>query len=425
MAGHSLGELVALHAAGVFDPPTLLRLARRRGELVREAAGDVEGAMLAVLAAPAQVEVDLAGIDGICIANHNGPGEVVLSGTLAGIASAEAMFTERGVAVRHLNTATAFHSSIVAPAVTPLRTHLAGLAVSAPHVDVFGNLDAAPYPADPDEIRDRLAAQVASPVRFTETIEAMYRAGIRTFVEVGAGGVLTGMVDRILGGSDHVGVALDRRGVNGLTRMQQALGQLAVLGVPLDFTSLWDEPEPSRARPEPLMPIRIGGGVYGRPYPPPGGAAALPPANPEPPSANAGTPQRPPAVGAPPPVPTSPHELSHADRAPSPSVMARGTRVWLRARSQTLPEPVTQPASHPAVGGNAPVEQSIPDGERLRTIEALHRQVAQTHEVYQQAMAEGHIAFLKMAEASLAALAGSPGGVSPEWPADDRAHRSS
>ena len=178
------------------------------------------------------------------------------------------MLTRRGIAVRHLNTATAFHSPIVAPAVTPFRDHLAELAMSSPQLDVFGNIDAAPYPAEPDAIRDRLAAQIASPVRFAETIEAMHGAGIRTFVEVGAGAVLTGMVDRILAGAAHRAVALHRRGVNGLTRFQQALGQMAVLGVPLDFSSLWDEPEPSRPKPKPLMPVKIGGGVHGRVYPP-------------------------------------------------------------------------------------------------------------------------------------------------------------
>ncbi len=427
VAGHSLGELVALHAAGVFDQRTLLRLARRRGELVGEAAGGVEGAMLAVLAAPSQI--DLAGMNEVWFANYNGPAEVVLSGTVAGITSAQAILTARGLAVRHLNTATAFHSPIVAAAVTPLRHYLAGLGVSSPQIDVFGNIDAVPYPVEPDAIRDRLAAQVASPVRFADAIEAMHGAGIRTFVEVGAGSVLTGMVDRILAGAEHSAVALDRRGTNGLTRLQQALGQLAVLGVPLDFGALWDEPEPARPKPKPLVPIRIGGGVHGRAYPPPGGAAALPPANLEPRSSPAIFPARPPATIEPSAAMTSPPASPIAAREPSPARMTPPPALGVPLESaRSAPEAApaldlqlesarsaleAAPGEPSAVGGNGQgPERSIPDGDWLRTIEELHRQVAQAHEVYQRAMADGHVAFLKMAETSLAGLAGSyPGAI--------------
>ncbi len=387
VAGHSLGELVALHAAGVFDGPTLIGLARRRGELTRDAAGEVEGAMLAVLAAPSQV--DLTGVGDVWVANENGPAEVVLSGTVDGIALAERVFTERGLTVRHLNTATAFHSPIVAAAVTPLRDHLAGLTLGPPQLPVFGNADAALYPADPEAIRDRLASQLAAPVRFAETIEAMHAAGIRTFVEVGAGAVLTGMVDRILAGTGHHAIALDRRGANGLTRLQQALGQLAVLGVPLDLAPLEDEPAPEPAMSsKPRMVTKISGGNYGRPYPPPGGTAGLPAANPE-------------AVEE-----VAPPQPAQPALARPPAEPERG---WA-----TLPTPGRHREVE-AVGWAQP-GPTQDDGEWFRAIEESQRHVAEAHRDYQQALTDGHVAFLRMADSSFAALAahsGRGGGRAP------------
>ena len=111
----------------------------------------------------------------------------------------------------------------------------------------------------------------------------MYARGVRTFVEVGAGSVLTSMVGRVLGDGPHLAVALDRAGKNGITTLWQGLAQIAVAGHTLDFTALWAEfhlaPDP-RAEPKPKMTVSISGTTYGKRYPPPGGAAALPPPNP-------------------------------------------------------------------------------------------------------------------------------------------------
>src|SRR5207245_913476 len=90
------------------------------------------------------------------------------------------------------------------------------------------------YPPDPESIRDRLAEQVESPVRFAAEIEAMYAAGARTFVEVGPGAVLTGLTGKILGDRPHLAVACDRPGEPGITRLLSALAELAVHGIALD-----------------------------------------------------------------------------------------------------------------------------------------------------------------------------------------------
>src|SRR5438067_4362465 len=122
VAGHSFGELVALHTAGVFDAPTLLRLARRRGEAMRDAAS-VAGAMLAVSGIHAKVSALMSDVDDVWVANHNAPDQVVVSGSVSGIATAERKFAAAGLTCRRLETATAFHSPLVAPAVVALREY--------------------------------------------------------------------------------------------------------------------------------------------------------------------------------------------------------------------------------------------------------------------------------------------------------------
>src|SRR6185436_16198067 len=108
----------------------------------------------------------------------------------------------------------------------PPRTDTAAL--RAPKLPVIGDAGARPYPSEVDGVRSRLAAQLAEPVAFLDVVEAMYTAGVRTFVEVGAGTALTGLVGQILGDRAHVAVGLDQRGRHGVTSLQDGLGRLAV-----------------------------------------------------------------------------------------------------------------------------------------------------------------------------------------------------
>src|ERR1019366_2082594 len=116
-----------------------------------------------------------------------------------------------GTATARLNAATGFHSPLVASASEPLLEFLRRADVRAPVPDVYAGRDAEVYPADPDEVRKGLAAQITAPVEFAEVIEAMYAHGVRTFVEVGAGAALTGLVGQILGERERAAVSLDRR----------------------------------------------------------------------------------------------------------------------------------------------------------------------------------------------------------------------
>lgn len=264
VAGHSFGELVAFHAARAYDEDTLVRLAVRRGELMRAGSG----VMIALDAGTDEVSklLDCEDLSDAWIANHNGPRQVVVGAT----AEAGAVVGERaaaaGMTVRTLDTSAAFHTPLVASAAEPLRRFLDDETVHAPLVDVYGNAAAAVHPVAPAEVRRALADHVASPVRFAEMVRAMHDSGaVRIFLEVGPGGALTGLVKKCL--PDSHAIALDRAGRNGVTSLLDALGQLTALGVPLDFAGLWHGP----AAPEPAKPalsVRISGGNYGRRYPP-------------------------------------------------------------------------------------------------------------------------------------------------------------
>ncbi|HEV2782799.1 MAG TPA: acyltransferase domain-containing protein [Actinophytocola sp.] len=247
VGGHSFGELVALHVAGVFDAETLLRLARRRGEAQRDAA-TIPGAMIAVAASREEIQAVVAQgyPDELWLANHNAPRQIIVSGTTRAIADLEDRLTARDVKNRRLNLASAYHSPIVASAGRQLLDHLAGARICRPRLPVFGNADAGLYPADPDDIRGRLAEHIAAPVRWVDEVHAMYARGVRTFVEVGAGGTLTKLVWQILDATDYRAVTLDVKGKNGCTTLQDALGQLAVHGVAMNLDPLWTgNPEPT------------------------------------------------------------------------------------------------------------------------------------------------------------------------------------
>ena len=270
VAGHSFGELVALHVAGAYDADALVRLARRRGEAMRDAAS-VPGAMLAVSATRSALEPVLTGTSDVWIANHNAPDQIVVSGSLDGITALESRLSAAGITSRRLATATAFHSPLVAPASASLDGYLRSVAVAAPRIPVYGNADAAPYPVAPEAVRQRLAAHLAVPVRFVDEIEAMYAAGVRTFLEVGAGSTLTALVGRILADRPHLAVSLDRKGRHGVTALHEALGRLAVAGVSVNVDALWAPYPPPASTPEvqkPRMTKMLSGANYGKPYPP-------------------------------------------------------------------------------------------------------------------------------------------------------------
>jgi malonyl CoA-acyl carrier protein transacylase/NAD(P)-dependent dehydrogenase (short-subunit alcohol dehydrogenase family) len=240
MGGHSYGELVALCVAGTLGEATLLQLSEARAECILEAAGTEPGTMAAVSADAATVERALRNVTGVVLANHNAPDQVVVAGSTPAVEAALARLADAGIAARPIPVACAFHSPVVAGARELLARRLAGVTLSVPAIPVWSNSTAAPYPRDPEAVRAQIAEHVVRPVRFAEEIESLYAEGARIFVEVGPGRVLTGLVGRILGGSPHLSVATDDPAAHGLRQLLLALGALAVHGVPVDPTPLFE-----------------------------------------------------------------------------------------------------------------------------------------------------------------------------------------
>ena len=240
-AGHSYGELTALCAGGYFDESALHHLSRRRGELMAAGEGD-RGTMLAVSAPLAEVEKLLAeeGLD-LVLANRNTPEQGVLSGATTEIDKAVKLLEARGLRYKELTVAAAFHSPLVAAASAPFAAALASTGFQAGKAPVFANSSGQAYPASADGARQLLSTQLASPVEFVSEIESLYASGIRTFVEVGPGARLTGMVKAILAGREHQALALDSSGGqrSAIHDLARTLSQLAVLGYGIDLRR-WD-----------------------------------------------------------------------------------------------------------------------------------------------------------------------------------------
>ncbi len=205
-AGHSLGEFSALAAAGVLDTAACLRLVVRRGELMEREAGLHPGGMRAVLGlAVEKVQQSLAAVAGqgvVVVANHNTAQQIVLSGDEAGLDAASAELKRQGAKIIPLKVALANHSPLVAGAVPDFRAALIQETLLPPVAPVYCNVSAAAE-SDPAVIRDLLARQLASPVRWYEGVVNMLAAGVEVFVEVGPKNVLSGILRKIVPASVH------------------------------------------------------------------------------------------------------------------------------------------------------------------------------------------------------------------------------
>ncbi|MBV5338402.1 MAG: acyltransferase domain-containing protein, partial [Deltaproteobacteria bacterium] len=270
-AGHSYGELTALCAAGRLKDADFHTLSRLRGNLMACGDGD-KGSMLAVSAPLADVQQMLneEKLD-LVIANCNAPNQAVLSGRSDEIGRAVATCSARQLTCKQLPVAAAFHSSLVADAAAPLLTALTGIHLGTGSIPVFSNTTAAKYPASEVKAKELLAGQLARPVEFVAEIEAMYASGVKTFVEVGPGSRLSGLVKSILGDKACTVVAVDAsNGKNsGIVDLARCLAQLAALGQSVQLAK-WDAgyapPKQANSK-KAAMTIPICGANYVKPRP--------------------------------------------------------------------------------------------------------------------------------------------------------------
>jgi [acyl-carrier-protein] S-malonyltransferase len=205
LAGHSLGEYSALAAAGSFGVSQAAALLRLRGAAMQQAVQPGEGAMAALLGVELAQALEIceaaeAGPEGrqvVDAANDNGGGQVVISGHRAAVERAIEVAKARGVRRAMLLPVSApFHCRLMAPAADAMAEALAEATIRPPLVPIIANVTAAKV-TQPGMIRDLLVRQVTGTVRWRESVQAMGRMGVDSFIEIGAGKVLSGLVRRI------------------------------------------------------------------------------------------------------------------------------------------------------------------------------------------------------------------------------------
>jgi len=224
VAGHSLGEYTALVAAGVLSFEDAVFAVRKRGELMEQAVPAGQGAMAAVLGMNSEElesvtnEVSANG-DLVQLANLNCPGQIVISGTKQGVEKASELAKEKGAKrVIPLEVSGPFHSDLMKPAAEELGQVLDQLSITDAHTPIIANVTAAPI-QKAEEIKQKLVEQLYSPVRFEESVQRMLDEGVTTFIEIGPGKVLSGLVKK-------VNRRVKTYNVNDLTSLQDVIEKL-------------------------------------------------------------------------------------------------------------------------------------------------------------------------------------------------------
>ena len=200
VAGHSLGEFSALVVAGALSFEEGLRLVAKRAMAMQSACEVEQGAMAAILQLPdATVEQVCDSVEGVVVAaNYNCPGQLVISGAVEAVKEACAKLKEAGARrALVLPVGGAFHSPLMEPARKELAEAIEMADFKTPICPIYQNVDAQPH-TSPEEIKANLIAQLTAPVRWTQIVERMGADGIVSFVELGPGTVLKGLISKIL-----------------------------------------------------------------------------------------------------------------------------------------------------------------------------------------------------------------------------------
>lgn len=240
-AGHSYGEYPALVSAGVLSESDMLDLSVKRGRILARTGDGDNGAMVAALATEESVRSLTEQVGGVVIANLNSPEQCIVSGTTAGIEEFCRLAARRGVPTRPVPVSRAFHSPIMEGSAAELGEALESVSINPPSIPVYSNTTGDRYPESPKAIRSLLVEHAVKPVLFKKQIETMHDQGASTFIEVGPGQVLTGMVEATLRGRDitacSLGAGADTSG--GLPQLLDALARLWCAGVDVDLGRLY------------------------------------------------------------------------------------------------------------------------------------------------------------------------------------------
>lgn len=196
LAGFSLGEISALAFSGAVSLEDGFRLVCQRGQLMQDASNAVDSAMVAVVKLPPEKVEELAGqFDQVYPVNYNSPAQTVCAGLSASMEGFKAAVKEAGGRALPLKVSGAFHSPFMASAAEGLKQVLAPMTFGTPDYPLYSNVTALPY--EEGQFQDLLSRQVVSPVRWQTIVENMIAAGVDTFIEVGPGKTLTGLIGKI------------------------------------------------------------------------------------------------------------------------------------------------------------------------------------------------------------------------------------
>jgi [acyl-carrier-protein] S-malonyltransferase len=197
VAGHSLGEYTALAAAGVLDFTTTVYLARERGRLMHQAGQIVPGGMAAIIGLDEPLLAEVCAETGARIANINCPGQIVISGAEDNLAQAMDLAKARGAyRVIRLQVSGAFHTPLMQPAVDGMAEIIATLSFAEPTVSIIGNTTAQPL-TTAESVKEELLRQLCNCVQWQRSVEYMVTDRVSTFIELGPGKVLAGLIKRI------------------------------------------------------------------------------------------------------------------------------------------------------------------------------------------------------------------------------------
>ena len=434
VGGHSLGEITALHDAGVLDMESLLDVCFKRGELMAKAAKN-PGTMTAVLCDVSKAQEILNKADTrIIIANHNSPSQIVLSGPVPDMETVEAVLKNEKIKFRRLPVSAAFHSPLMTEACAPFLSHLKMFDLKKPSVPIYSNISGKPHQNKPDNIREALTKQIVNPVQFVKEIEEMHAAGVRTFIEVGAGCVLTNCVAKILEHRPHSAINMDTKNEHGITSLWKALAKLFIAGVTPDFSYLWNDYEPMsdpREKEKPKFSVTLSGTNYGKPYPPPGGINDYPKPNPPRPEIDPEI-----VIKEPEPLKAETNFMPTPDNAESATQKSSDPQRTAAATGNTNPSPVSpveikahgfqQQSSIVEKTRSAPISENTIRKDTISWLNAyqeIQQQTSEAHAAYLKIMSDSHLSFLKAAESSnnafRALITGQP-AVSPPASADQR-----
>ncbi len=240
--GHSLGAFTALYASQSLKLNALVKVSRQRGLLMSKVSSNKKSGMLAVSASIEKcAQLISQSSSQCCIANMNSQDQTILSGEWEELEKIKLLLLEKRLSHTFLPVSTAFHSPQMKSIHAEFARILKEVSISKPQNPVFSCLTSSPYPSDPDGIVSHLVKELSSPVQFMQSVQNLFKNGVRTFIEVGPKNVLSKLTQRILRGESITALALDEKEGDSIYSLWNTLAQLMVVGVPINLENLSDE----------------------------------------------------------------------------------------------------------------------------------------------------------------------------------------